>query len=52
MWAYMTGGRGHSEQEKIGLLLTAKILIIGDEGAGKTSITRRYCHGVFYEGRA
>lgn len=37
---------------KIDLLLTAKVLVVGDAGAGKTSITRRYCHGVFYEGRS
>ena len=38
--------------EQFDLLLTAKILIIGDENAGKTSITRRYCHGLFDEGRS
>lgn len=37
---------------KIDLMLTAKLVVLGDENVGKTSLTRRYCHGIFYEGRA
>lgn len=54
-WAYLTGAKEEptdvQPELKIDLLLTAKVLMVGDEGVGKTSITRRYCHGVFYEGR-
>jgi small GTP-binding protein len=44
--------KDNQPEMKIDLLLTAKVLVVGDAGAGKTSITRRYCHGVFYEGRS
>ena len=29
----------------------AKIVIVGDQEVGKTSIAKRYCHAVFHEGR-
>lgn len=46
-------GKAKAETRSANILISAeaKILIVGEQEVGKTSIAKRYCYDVFHEGR-